>query len=55
MKRWAMCSDEEPTPAASVANALSEDINTPRAMAEMADWRAPQTRLQVNPHVKRQK
>ena len=28
--------DEEPTPAASVADALSEDINTPRAMAEMA-------------------
>ncbi|MBE88972.1 MAG: cysteine--tRNA ligase [Rhodospirillaceae bacterium] len=28
--------DEEPTPAASVVEALSEDINTPRAMAEMA-------------------
>ena len=28
--------DEEPTPAASVVDALSEDINTPRALAEMA-------------------
>ena len=48
--------DEEPTPAASVADALSEDINTPRAMAEMAALaRALQTRLHSNPHVKEQK